>query len=114
VVVRNTALIQYYTRSPHGPVGRMLQQKGLRVQNTGRVLAPVDRGGLRSSITTTDPYPTPRGQGIAIGSNLVYSLAVHDGSGSRYAPPSWRAAHAAGRPVPARPYLRNALPAGLG
>ena len=114
MVVRNQALINFYGRSPNGPVGRMLSRKGLRVQNVARTLAPVRDGRLRSSITIVGPYPTPRGQGVAIGSNLVYSLAVHEGSGGAFAPPSWRAAHAAGHVIPARRYLTNALPAGRG
>jgi hypothetical protein len=114
MVVRNRSLQNFYGRSPRGPVGRMLTQKGLRVQNVARTLVPVRDGRLRSSIIATDPYPTARGQAVAIGSNLVYSLAVHEGSGGKFAPPSWRAAHAAGRVIPARRYLTNALYAARG
>lgn len=114
MVIRNQTLINYYGRSPRGPVGRMLSQKGLRVQNMARTLAPVRDGRLRASITVEGPYETPRGQAVAIGSNLVYSLAVHEGSGGRFAPFSWRIAHASGRVIPARRYLTNALVAARG
>jgi hypothetical protein len=114
MVVRNQSLIRFYGRSPRGPVGRMLKQKGLRVQNRARTLAPVRDGRLRASIVCTDPYETPLGQAVAIGSNVVYALAVHEGSGGKWAPPSWRAAHAAGHVIPARRYLTNALSAARG
>jgi hypothetical protein len=109
MVRRNTALIRQLTRDPQGPIGRDLGRRMLRVQNRARVLCPVDFGRLRDSITTTDPRPHPLGLVAACGSNLRYSLAVHEGSGSPYAPPSWRNAS-----VPARRYLTNALPAGVG
>ena len=110
----NVALRRQLTRDPDGAVGRDLRRRGLRVQNRGRTLAPVKDGHLRNSITTTDPRPHPLGQVVGIGSNLRYSRAVHNGSGSSDAPRSWRIAHSRGHVIPARPYLVNALPAASG
>lgn len=92
-------------------MGRDLRRRGLKVQNRGRILAPVDLGGLRASIEAeATPRRHPLGLVLAVGSPLKYSLAVHEGSGSPYAPPSWKS----GKQVPARRYLTNALPAAVG
>lgn len=104
---RNRAAVRLLTRDPRGPVGRDLARRALRVQNRARILAPVRHGRLRSSITSTDVRPAPTGLTVQVGSDLVYALAVHEGSTSPYAPRSWRR----GRRVPARRYLTNALPA---
>ncbi len=118
MVRRNTAAIYFLLHDPRGPVGRDLSRRGRKVQNLSRVYCPVRDGNLRSKQVTTDPRPAPVGHTIGlvlqVGSNVVYSLAVHEGSGSRYAPRSWRIAHSRDRPVPARRFLVNALPAGRG
>lgn len=111
---RNPAAVRQLLYDPRGPVGRELARRGRRITNLSRVYCPVDKGRLRGSILQTDPRPTPTGQQIRVGSNLDYARAVHEGSGSRDAPRSWRIAHARGHPVPARRFLVNALPAGRG
>lgn len=111
---RNQAAINQLLRSPTGPVGRDLVQRGLRVRNMSRVFCPVRSGRLRAAQTVTDPIPIARGLAIQVGSNIKYSRAVHNGSGSPDAPYSWKVAHARGRPIPARRFLTNALPAGRG
>lgn len=99
---------------PRGAIARDLTRRAIRVQNTAKTLCPVDYGRLRASITYTDPQPIREGLVVQVGTNVEYSLAVHEGSGSPYAPRSWRIGHARGHVVPRRPYLVNALPAGRG
>jgi hypothetical protein len=111
VVTRNLAAIRRLTRDPNGPIGRDLRRRGGRVRDRAKVLCPVDKGRLRAAQIATDAIPTSRGFLVQIGSNVEYSLAVHEGSNSPFAPRSWRHAR---RPVPARRYLTNALPAGRG
>lgn len=110
----NQALRRRLSRDPRGPVGRDLTRRAMRVRNTARTLSPVDMGRLRSSITATDPVPIAEGLLVQVGTNVLYSLAVHEGSGSPYAPRSWRIAHARGHVIPPRRFLVNALPAGRG
>lgn len=111
----NLAARRFLTSSPAGPSGRLVTRKGIRVWNRSRQFCPVDRGRLRAAQRYTDPRPNPRGGvSVQIGSNVVYSLPIHEGSGSRFAPRSWRIAHARGHPVPARRFLTNALPAARG
>jgi hypothetical protein len=114
VARRNVALQRYLLREPRGPVGADLTRRAIRVRNVARVYCPVAYGRLRSSLTYTDPMRMRGGLVVQVGTNVKYSLAVHEGSGSPYAPFSWRVAHARGRPVPARRFLTNALPAGRG
>lgn len=111
---RNRAAQEFLLRDPRGPVGRDLTRRAVRVTNLAKTLCPVDKGRLRAAQTYTDPIPVAQGLVVQVGSNVVYSLAVHEGSGSIYAPRSWRVAHSRGRAVPARRFLTNALPAGLG
>lgn len=91
--------------SPSGPAGRDLRRRLVRVTNDAKRRCPVDFGRLRSSIVHTEPRRTPRGVAGTVGSNVVYAAAVHDPTGP-HAPPSWQS-----NPPPARPYLRDALPA---
>lgn len=118
MVRRNTAAIYFMLHDPRGPVGRDLTRRGNKVLNIVRVYCPVRDGRLRAGQVVTSPVPAVvgRGRGLAlqVGSNVDYSLAVHGGSASRWAPRSWRIAHSRGRPVPARRFLVNALPAGRG
>jgi hypothetical protein len=109
----NTALIRHIVRDPRGPVGVDLTRRALRIQNTARVYCPVDNGPLRDSITHTDPIPVAEGLLVQVGSNLEYSKAVHEGSGSDAAPRSWRIAHSRGHVIPPRRFLTNAMPAGM-
>jgi len=96
---------------PYGPVGRDLTRRGRRVQNRAKVIltatGAVDHGRLRASIEVTDPRPHPRGQALSVGSNLIYSIPIHDGSGAANASRSWKT----GRRVRPRRYLTGALPA---
>lgn len=114
MVKRNMAARRALLRDPNGPVGIDLKLRALRVVNAAKVLCPVDRGRLRASIDRTDPMPTANGLRIEVGTNVVYSMAVHEGSGSIWAPRSWRVAHARGQVIPPRRFLTNALPAGRG
>jgi hypothetical protein len=96
-----------------------LTRRGRQVLNLAKVYCPVDHGRLRAGQQATDPVRASVGRsglGLAlqVGSNIDYSLAIHEGSGSRWAPRSWRIAHSRGRPVPARRFLVNALAAGRG
>lgn len=100
--------------APGGPVARDLKRRGLRVQNLSKVYCPVDKGRLRGSIICTEPIRVANGLALQVGTNVVYSRAVHEGSGSPDAPRSWKVAHARGHPIPARRFLVNALPAGRG
>lgn len=111
---RNEAAVRRLLYDPRGPVGRDLTRRGLRVRNVARVYCPVDTNRLRSSLTVTEPVRVANGLVLQVGTNVKYSRAVHDGSASPYAPPSWKVAAARGRPVPARRFLTNALPAGRG
>lgn len=110
----NRTLRNFLLRNPRGPVGRDLTARAIRVTNRSKVLCPVDKGRLRSGQTYTDPRPVAQGLMVQVGSNIVYSLAVHEGSGSIYAPRSWRQAHARGHVIPPRRFLTNALAAGRG
>jgi len=114
VVRRNRAAVRKLLYDPRGPVGRDLVRRGQRVTNLSKVFSPVRYGRLRASIRATDPYQGLLGLSLNVGSNVKYARAVHNGSGSPDAPYSWRVAHARGRPVPARRFLVNALPAARG
>lgn len=111
---RNDALQRFLVRDPRGPVGVDLTRRAGRVRNAARIYSPVRYGRLRASITYTDPIPAAQGLVVQVGTNVKYSLAVHEGSGSPYAPFSWRIAHARGHVIPPRRFLTNALPAGRG
>jgi len=110
----NRAARDFLLRDPRGPVGLDLTRRAIRVENMSKVLCPVDKDRLRAAQTHTDPIPVAEGLMIQVGSNIVYSLPVHEGSGSIWAPRSWRVAHSRGHTVPARRFLTNALPAGRG
>jgi len=111
---RNLALQRQLLRSPSGPVGVDLTRRSIRVTSMSKTLCPVRHGRLRSTITHTDPRPVAEGLMTQVGTNVEYSLPVHEGSGSAHAPRSWRIAHSRGHIVPARRFLVNALPAGRG
>ena len=114
MVKRNQAARNFLLRDPNGPVGQDLRRRAERVVSAAKVLCPVKDGRLRGSIDRTEPMLKSGGLVIEVGTNVEYSMAVHEGSGSIWAPRSWRIAHARGRPVPARRFLTNALPAGRG
>lgn len=114
MVKHNSRARQQLLRSPDGPVGRDLTRRLIRVENRSKILCPVHLGRLRAAQTHTAPVPIANGLVGQVGSNIKYSLPVHEGSGSIYAPKSWRIAHARGHRIPARRFLTNALPAGRG
>jgi hypothetical protein len=114
VARRNVALERFILHDPRGPTGQDLTRRAIRVTNAARLGAPVRNGPLRASVVWTDPIRSSDGLVVQVGSNLKYSLAVHEGSGSPYAPYSWRVAHARGHVIPPRRFLVNALPAGRG
>jgi hypothetical protein len=115
MVTRNQRVIDQLLRSPNGPVGRDLSRRGIRVANRSKAILTatkaVDVGRLRSAQAPTDVVPTSRGLGLQVGSNVVYSLPIHEGGNSKYAPPSWRIAASRGHVVPARKFLTRALDA---
>src|SRR5688500_5753532 len=95
-VRRNQAKIDFLLRSPSGPAGQDLARRALRVTNRAKAIisavGAVDTGRLRAEQQFTDPRPTAAGLTSQVGSNVEYSLPVHEGSDSPYAPPSWRIA----------------------
>lgn len=115
MVRRNRAAIHDLLRSPSGSVGVDLKRRGIRVANRAKAILTatrgVDTGRLRSSIEVTDPRLVPGGQALQVGSNVRYSLAVHEGGNSKYAPPSWRIAASRDNVVPARRFLTRAIDA---
>lgn len=108
---RNGAAIRRLLYDPAGPVGLDLTRRAIRVENRSKVFCPVRFGRLRASIRHSDPYRGLLGLSINVGSDVEYAGAVHGGSAGPGAPRSWRVAAARGRPVPARRFLVNALPA---
>ena len=112
MVQRNALARQQLFRSTSGPVAQDHRRRLIRVTNVSKVLCPVDKGRLRAAQTFTGPTPIPNGFFGQVGSNIEYSMAVHEGSGSEFAPRSWRIAHARGHVIPPRRFLVNALPAG--
>ena len=123
MTVRKNPVARYQLlRSPTGPVGQDMTRRLQRVTNRAKVLCPVRKptpgrrrspgGRLRAAQTYTGPTPIPTGLVGQVGSNIEYSMAVHEGSGSEWAPRSWRIAHARGNVIPPRRFLTNALPAG--
>lgn len=67
-------------RSRNGPVARDLLKRGRRVESRAKVLCPVDRGRLRSSITH-ELVSIGGDLVVRIGTNVEYARAVHDGTG---------------------------------
>jgi hypothetical protein len=100
----NERNIHVMLRSPHGPAGRDLARRLRRVEARAKALCPVDTGRLRSTIRVVGPYSTATGVEGKVGTATVYAPAIHEGRGSRFAPPSW---HTHG-PGPRR-FLKNAL-----
>jgi hypothetical protein len=114
MVRRNTAAIDRMLRSPSGTVGVDLKRRGVRVTNGAKAILTatqaVDTGRLRAAQEATEPVRSGRGLMLQVGSNVIYSLPVHEGGNSPYAPASWRAAASRGRGVPARRFLTRAIP----
>ncbi len=88
------ARIDGLLRTTNGDVGTRLQRIGVRVQNTAKVMCPVDTGRLRSSIQTTNVRRSGN-----------HELSVRVGSAVNYA----RYVELGTRRMRARPYLRPAL-----
>ena len=75
----NLGAIQSLLNSPQGPVARDMMRRGRKVEALAKRLAPVDTGRLAGSITTT-PINVNGKPGAAIGTNVEYALAVHNGT----------------------------------
>jgi hypothetical protein len=95
--------------SPRSSPWRDLNQRGNLVVAHAKIGCPVDSGRLRSSIGHTGPKPSRVGLTDTIFADTDYAAAVHEGRGSRFAPPSWRRRG----PGPRR-FLTNALAAAGG
>lgn len=80
VVRYNAGAIDALLRSPRGPVAGDLLRRGRAVESRAKVLCPVDRGRLRSSITH-ELVSTGRDLVVRIGTNVEYARDVHDGTG---------------------------------
>ena len=123
MTVRKNPVARYQLlRSPTGPVGQDMTRRLQRVTNRAKVLCPVRKpvpgrrptpgGRPPAAPAHTGPPPLPPRPVREDGSNTEYSMAVHEGSGSEWAPRSWRIAHARGNVIPPRRFPTNALPAG--
>jgi hypothetical protein len=95
----------------HGPGARRdLRARADRVVGLAKTYVPVRYGYLRSTIRRDEPFPSgPTRLTCRVRAGAVYAAAIHDGRGSRYAPPSWRR-----RGPGAQPFLANALTAAEG
>lgn len=72
--------LQALLRGRTGPVASDLLRRGRNVESRAKVLTPVDRGRLRSSIT--HELVSEGGDLICrIGTNVEYARHVHDGTG---------------------------------
>lgn len=112
------------------PARRFFDRSTIAVQGEARQRAPVDRGRLRNSIATeVDRSQIPRWG--RIGTNLEYSIYVHEGTRPHFPPPSaiepWARRHGFGpgggflvaraiaqRGTQARPFLRDGFEASVG
>ncbi len=64
-----------YVHDPAGPIVRMLERQGFRVQSVATRLCPVDTGRLQASITF-EVLSDSRGLVVFIGSNVEYAIYV--------------------------------------
>jgi hypothetical protein len=128
----NEGAIHALLNNANGGVARDMMRRGIRVQTRARELitqyGAVDTGRLRSSLNVRQQV-TSRGVVTTVGSNLKYAIYVHQGrrAGARMPPSSaltvWARRHGAPgqefviaraiarRGIPAKPFLKNALPA---
>lgn len=143
MVVRfNEGAIVALLKQPGGAVVRDLMRRGNAVLRQARMNAPVDQGNLRGSLTAELVY-IGGDPAVRVGSNLSYAVYVHEGTGiygkgAPIRPKSgkflrWPAKNQSGRGarryrggktiqyvfarevkgMKGRPFLRDALPAGL-
>lgn len=105
----NRGAIRATIHSASGPGGRLLRRRADAVILRAKVGVPVDTGYLRSTIARSEPYMKNGQLAIDVGADAVYAAAIHEGRGSRWAPPSWRRRG----PGPRR-FLTNALSAAGG
>lgn len=122
------AAVREMTHGPSGLVRVDLARRGRRVESRAKVLCPVNRGRLRASISVV-PVTIGGNPGVRIGSDVAYTVFVHNGTGihgprGRPIVPvtatvlSWQP-RGGGRRVyarrssgtPGRPFLTEALPA---
>ena len=101
--------IRAYLSQPRTRAHRDLIKRADRVVALAKVYVPVKSGRLRSSIGRSDPRTDRNGLTVTIFAETDYAAAIHEGRGSRYAPPSWRR-HGPGP----RRFLTNALSAAGG
>jgi hypothetical protein len=83
-VVLNTAEINEVLSGPNGPVTRDLLRRALNVERKAKRLAKANHGRLRGSITHQLVQTTSYGHsvtGVRVGTNVVYALWVHQGTG---------------------------------
>ena len=105
---------------------RGLMLAGMLVAQRATRLAPIDTGRLKRSITRGQPFSTPRGRAINVGTNVVYARIQEFGGTTRphiIRPRVKQAlafsvggdrvivksANHPGSIIPAHPYLRPAL-----
>lgn len=81
---------------PNGEVAKDLQRRALRVERAAKLLAPVDTGRLRASVTNA---LTVDAQGLLalVGTNVTYAPFVELGTSRTSAQPFLRPALAAAR-----------------
>jgi hypothetical protein len=79
IFIENRAGMEYLLRSPNGPVGKDLRQRGIRVLTGAKAQVGVRTGALRASLHMRH-FSDTRGQYVRVGSNLNYARLHHDGS----------------------------------
>ena len=79
IFIENKAGMEYLLRSPNGPIGRNLAQRGLRVLAGAKAQVGVRTGALRASLHMRH-FNDTRGQYVRVGSTLPYAYAHHEGT----------------------------------
>lgn len=77
--VPNKPVLDYYLKSPEGPVGRDLARRGTAVMVAAKRQVGVKTGALRASIGMSQEREIT-GQAVKIGSPLKYAKLHHEGS----------------------------------
>jgi HK97 gp10 family phage protein len=76
----NQGAVRTLFRDPRGPCGEYMNRVGLRVETRAKRLCPVDKGRLRASITSTNPFLRGVFLVVRIGSNVRYARYVNNGT----------------------------------
>lgn len=79
-VVLDQAALNQLLRGQNGMVWQEIHRRSNRVLNRARVLCPVDEGRLRASLAVEMRREGDEAVG-RVGTNLVYGLYVHEGTG---------------------------------